>query len=60
MSFAGLYNFEIMVSLFYTIFPMYTKHVLCGTVVRVLRLNSSDWSSNPPNDILDDDGKKVF
>ena len=60
MSFAVIYNFEIMVCLFYTIFPGYIKHVLCGTVVRVLGLHSSDWNSNPPKDILDDDGKFAF
>ena len=60
MSFAVLYNFEIMVCLFYTSFPKYIKHVICGTAVRVLRLHSGDWSSKPPNAILNDDGKKYF
>ena len=57
---AFLYNVTIMWCPFYTVLPKYIKNVLCGTVVRVLILYSSDWSSNPPDDILNVDKKEIF
>ena len=55
-----LYNVIIMWLSFLHSFAQKYQVCHCGTVVKVLILHPSDWSSNPPNEILDVDGKEIF